>query len=146
MTVSKPTTFGRRPYDYDAFGELAGIKDRDEFDDAYIDALSDLDKIMKGHLYCFFASIGYYERVKKVSMQHYKESVRSVDMFVQFLKKHVDDMGEIYLTTQWMGEKKYSDTVEVEETYIEDIRYGEGVADFEFKLGTIYHFTKKVDA
>jgi len=145
MTVSNPTTFGRRPYNYDAFGELAGIKSRAEFDGAYIDALSDLDKIMKGHLYCFFASIGYYESVKKISMQHYKESVSSVDMFVQFLKRHVDEMGEIYLTEQWMGEKKYADTVEIKEMHVEDVKYGKEVADFRFEIGTIYHFTKKVD-
>jgi len=143
MMISAPGILGCREFYYDAYDELGSIKGRDEFDEVHLDALSDLDKIMGGYVYTFYATMSYYAEIKNVSEKHYEERVNSVVMFMEFLKKHVEIMGEIYYTEQWMGVPEEAETVEVRDVHIEDMKYGPGTDDFEFELGIIYRFTRK---
>ena len=142
MIVSRPSLFGCRPYLYDADVELLCVRPREEFIDIETYTLSDLDRIMKGHIYTFDRGSGYLLSYKKCGRGYYKKRMREFMMFIEFLKRHVDEFGEIFYTWQRMGEQSYADSVEIRKMHIGDLRYGPGVDEFSFDIDVIYHFVK----
>jgi len=142
MTLSNPNIRSGKPFIFNVEKDLGEFLELKDFTPWEFGGLLDLQRIFGDNVYSFTNSTSYHQDNKNVK-GCYEEHMEFVIKFMEFMKRHVEVMGEAYYIMQWLPEEKDADSVEIRDVCIDDMKYGPGVDEFHFDVSTLYHFVKK---